>query len=74
MKRKEDRENGDFVAQRGSQTFEPRRIERSTMTDEPDSIEFGCDAYDFQIAAEIQTEQKSKLELLRMKFFIFINK
>ena len=53
---------------RGSQTFQPRHIERSTMTEEPDTIETGIDVYDFQIREEMEKETQSRLEQLEESF------
>ena len=69
----EERSGSDIFVTRGSQTFEPRCIERSTMTEEPDTIEFGCDAYDFRIKEEMQNEEKSKLEMLEESFLAQIH-
>ena len=54
---------------RGSQTFEARHIERSTMTEEPDTIETGIDAFDFEIKQEMGKIVKSRLELLENSFY-----
>ena len=63
-----ERSTTDMYVERGSQTFESRHIDRSSMTDEPDTIELGCDAFDFEIQAEIDTVRKSKLEELESGF------
>lgn len=53
---------------RGSQTFQPRHIERSTITEEPDLIEAAIDAFDFEIKAEMGRERHSRLEQLETSF------
>ena len=53
---------------RGSQTFQPRQIERYTMTEEPDTIETGIDAFDFEIREEMGKVVKSRMEILENSF------
>ena len=53
---------------RGSQTFKPRQIERNTMTEEPDTIETGIDAFDFEIREEMGKVVKSRMEILENSF------
>lgn len=53
---------------RGSQTFQPRHIERSTMTEEPEMIEAAIDAFDFEIKEEMEKISQSRLEHLENSF------
>ena len=65
---KEERACSDMFCGRGSQTFQPRHIERSTLTEEPEMIEAAIDAFDFEIKEEMKKVTQSKLEQLENSF------